>query len=79
MTALKLFFIIVFTIVGSAFGFAQKKVSLLIAEYDEQASDNHLQHLVKYVFVDGAMVSKEPIISALIKKKGEKKTKKQAG
>jgi len=33
MTALKLFFIIVFTIVGSAFGFAQKKVSLLIAEY----------------------------------------------
>jgi len=72
MTSLKLFFIIVFTLVWNVFGFAQKKVSLLIAEYDEQASDNHLQHLVKYVFVDGAMVSKEPIVSALIKKKGEK-------
>jgi hypothetical protein len=72
MTALRLFLIIAFIIVSGAFGFAQKKVSLLIAEYDEQASDNHLQHLVKYVFVDGAMVSKEPIVSALIKKKGEK-------
>lgn len=48
----------------------QKKVSLLVAEYDDNAASNNLQHLVNYVFVDGAMVSKETLISLPTKKSG---------
>ncbi len=47
-----------------------KKVSLLLAEYDNNAATNNLQHLVNYHFVDGAMVSKETVISLPTKKAG---------
>ena len=47
-----------------------KKVSLLVAEYDDNAATNNMQHLVNYHFVDGAMTSKETIISLPTKKSG---------
>jgi hypothetical protein len=47
-----------------------KKVSLLIAEYDDNAAANNMQHLVNYHFLDGAMVSKETVISLPTKKAG---------
>jgi hypothetical protein len=59
-------------IVLSAFCFAQKKVSLIVAEYDDNASVNHLQHIVNYTFVDGAMVSKEALLSIPMQKAGVK-------
>jgi len=49
---------------------AGRQVSLLIAEYDDNAATNNLQHLVNYIFVDGAMVSKETLISLPTKKSG---------
>lgn len=49
---------------------AGRQVSLLVAEYDDNAATNNLQHLVNYVFVDGAMVSKETLISLPTKKSG---------
>ena len=49
---------------------AGKKVSLLIAEYDDNAAANNMQHLVNYHFLDGAMVSKETVISLPTKKAG---------
>lgn len=60
-------FIVVFFV---AFHMPQKRVSLLVAEYDDNAATNNLQHLVNYVFVDGAMVSKETLISLPTKKSG---------
>jgi hypothetical protein len=50
----------------------QKKVSLIIAAYDDNAAVNHLQHLVNYVFVDGAMVSQETLLSVPTVKTGVK-------
>lgn len=52
------------------FHMPQKKASLLVAEYDDNAAANNLQHLVNYHFVDGAMVSKETVISLPTKKAG---------
>ncbi|MBL0330911.1 MAG: hypothetical protein IPP64_16245 [Bacteroidetes bacterium] len=49
---------------------AGRKVSLLVAEYDDNAAANNLQHLVNYHFVDGAMVSKETVISLPTQKAG---------
>jgi hypothetical protein len=56
----------------SLFSFAQKKTSLIIAEYDENAASNHMQHLVKYTFDQGAMISKETLISVPTQKDGVK-------
>jgi hypothetical protein len=56
----------------SAFCFAQNKVSLIVAEYDDNAAVNHLQHIVNYTFVDGAMVSKEELLSIPTQKAGVK-------
>lgn len=53
-----------------AFQMPPKKVSLLVAEYDDNAATNFLQHLVNYHFVDGAMVSKETVVSLPTKKAG---------
>jgi hypothetical protein len=58
----------------SLFSFAQKKNSLIIAEYDEQAATNHLQHLVKYTFADGAMLGREVLMSVPTQKEGSKGT-----
>lgn len=55
-----------------AFQLPQNRLSLLIAEYDDNAAVNHLQHLVNYVFVDGAMVTKETIVSLPTQKAGIK-------
>jgi hypothetical protein len=49
-----------------------KRVSLIVAEYDDNAAVNHLQHLVNYVFVDGAMISKETLLSVPTIKEGVK-------
>lgn len=65
-----LFISIVFAL--SAFCFAQKTVSLIIAEYDENAAANHLQHLVNYTFADGAMVSREELLAIPMQKAGVK-------
>ena len=51
---------------------AGKKVSLLVAEYDDNAASNHMQNLINFVFVDGAMVSKETVISLPTQKAGVK-------
>jgi hypothetical protein len=45
---------------------------LLVAEYDADASVNHLQYLIKYVFIDGAKVSREEIIAIPTQKEGIK-------
>lgn len=42
---------------------AQKKSSLIVAEYDDNAAINHLQHIVSYTFVDGAMTGKEELLA----------------
>lgn len=52
--------------------FAGKKVSLLVAEYDDNAATNHMQNLINFVFIDGAMVSKETVISLPTQKAGVK-------
>ncbi|MBL7883788.1 MAG: hypothetical protein JNL69_06945 [Bacteroidia bacterium] len=51
--------------------FSQKSMSLLVAEYDENAASNHLQHLVKYTFLNGMMTGKETIVSVPSKKEGK--------
>lgn len=51
---------------------AQKKTSLILAEYDGQAAINHLQHLVKYSFVNGVVGMREVIISVPAQKAGIK-------
>jgi hypothetical protein len=50
----------------------QKRVSLIIAAYDDNAAVNHLQHLMNYVFVDGAMISQETLLSVPTTKSGVK-------
>ncbi len=62
--------LICFLVLSAAFIPPQKRVSLLVAEYDDNAAANNLQHLVNYVFVDGAMISKETLISLPTKKSG---------
>lgn len=49
---------------------AGRQVSLLVAEYDDNAASNNMQHLVNYHFLDGTMVSKETVISLPTKKSG---------
>lgn len=49
---------------------AGRQVSLLVAEYDDNAATNHLQNLVNYVFVDGEMISKETLITLPTQKTG---------
>jgi hypothetical protein len=56
-------------------GFSQhpdgsKKNSLLVAEYDQQAAKNNLQHLVLYKFSDGKMTGKEDVLAVPGKKDG---------
>ena len=65
-------FLIFIVFLFAAFQLPQKRLSLLIAEYDDNAAVNHLQHLVNYVFVDGAMVSRETIVSLPTQKVGVK-------
>jgi hypothetical protein len=72
MRIVKNFLLIFLVTVFVAFVAPQKKVSLLIAEYDGNAAVNHLQHLVNYVFADGAMVSRETILSVPTQKDGVK-------
>jgi hypothetical protein len=72
MRAVKLLFLIFLLIPFAAFYEPQKKVSLLVAEYDDNAAANHLQHLVNYIYVDGAMVSKEIVLSVPTQKDGIK-------
>lgn len=65
-------FLIFIVFLFAAFQLPQKRLSLLVAEYDDNAAVNHLQHLVNYVFVDGAMVSRETIVSLPTQKAGVK-------
>jgi hypothetical protein len=52
--------------------FAQKKVSLLVAEYDEKSANTNTQYLINYVFSDGVMISREQITALPIQKEGVK-------
>jgi hypothetical protein len=70
MNFLNYIFSFCFIVCLSIFGFGQKKVAILLAEYDENASSNNLQHLVKYNFTDGVMTGKETVISLPTKKAG---------
>ena len=72
MRAAKFSFLIFLTIILAAFYAPQKKVSLLVAEYDDNAAKNHLQYLVNYVFIDGAMITKETLLSIPTQKEGIK-------
>jgi hypothetical protein len=65
-------FLLLMLITIGLLSFAQKKNSLIVAEYDENAAENHLQHLVKYTFADGAMISKETLLSVPTQKEGVK-------
>jgi hypothetical protein len=56
----------------NSFCYSQKKNSLIVAEYDDNASSNHLQHVVKYSFVDGVMSGKEEVLSVPTEKPGIK-------
>ncbi len=47
-------------------------MSLLIAEFDANASSNKLQHLVKYIFAEGNFVTKEKILSVPMQQEGVK-------
>lgn len=66
MRLMKLFLSIVYLVCYCASSIAQNKVSLLVAEYDENSSVDHLQHLVKYIFENGRMVAKDPIVTVPI-------------
>ena len=57
---------------GCLCGFAQKKVSLIVAEYDDNAASNHLQNVNSYSFVDGVMTGKETLLSVPAQKPGQK-------
>lgn len=72
MNRSRVFFFLFTAFVLSAFCFAQKKVSLIVAEYDDNASTNHLQHLVNYTFADGAMISREELLAIPMQKAGVK-------
>ncbi len=60
------------TLLFSASGFerAERKTTLLVAEYDMKVSQNFLQHLYAFQFMDGKFVSKEKIVSVPYKKEG---------
>ncbi len=70
MRLVKFSFLILLLSLFGAFYVPQKRVSLLVAEYDDNAATNHLQNLINYVFVDGAMISKETVISLPTQKAG---------
>ncbi|MCW3071819.1 MAG: hypothetical protein JWO44_1709 [Bacteroidetes bacterium] len=72
MRVLKFSIFVFAAIALSAFCIAQKKVSLIVAEYDDNASVNHLQHVVNYTFLDGAMVSREELLAIPTQKAGVK-------
>ena len=55
---------------GILFSFGQKKTSILIAEYDENAASNNMQHLIRYNFVNGVLSGQETVISVPTKKVG---------
>lgn len=72
MRSYKVFIIFVSFLIISSFAPEQKKVSLIVAEFDGNASVNHLQHLVKYVYVDGVLNTREVITSLPTQKKDVK-------
>src|ERR1043165_1844503 len=72
MRTTKLFLLIFSVILFAGFYMPQKRVSLIIAAYDDNAAVNHLQHLMNYVFVDGAMLSQETLLSVPTTKSGVK-------
>jgi hypothetical protein len=70
MKSYKFFVVFISVFIVNAFCFAQKKVSLIVAEYDDNASVNHLQYLVKYSFIDGILQPKEQLIAIPTQKQG---------
>jgi hypothetical protein len=67
----KLIAIILFTFLTTSF-FAQKKQSLIVVEYDDNVAVNHMQNIVNYSFIDGAMIGKEVLLSVPTQKPNEK-------
>lgn len=72
MRAFKFFTLIFLLVIIDSDIYGQRKVSLIIAEYDGNAAVNHLQHLVKYTYVDGILNSREVITSLPTQKKDVK-------
>lgn len=70
MTTYKYILLFIALLFSVGFCPAQKKVELLLAENDDNAAINHLQHLNDYVFIDGVMVSKETILTIPTEKIG---------
>lgn len=48
---------------------ANKKI-LIVAEYDDNAAKNHIQYLVSYTFINGAMTQKETLMVVPLQKQG---------
>jgi hypothetical protein len=69
MNSFKFLILILLTFNAGLSTFGQKKVSLLIAEYDGNAAITHLQSLAKYVYIDGIFISRELVISLPTQKK----------
>lgn len=67
---LSVLFFLVFVV--NEFSTAQKKTSLIVAEYDDNASVNHLQHIINYNFVDGVLAGKDELLSIPTQKAGVK-------
>lgn len=63
---------ILLSVAGTFFSFAQKKSALIVAEYDDNAASNHLQHLMKYTFSGGALLGKEELLAVPSQKEGVK-------
>lgn len=51
---------------------AEKRLSLLVAEYDAQAAQNHKQHLWRFNFGDASVPVKEKLLTVEAQKPGDK-------
>ena len=67
-------YIVFLAVVLSGAGFsppAEKRLSLLLAEYDAQAAQNHRQHLWRFTFGDATVPVKEKVLTVEAQKPGE--------
>lgn len=67
-------YIILLTVFIAGAGFsppAEKRLALLLAEYDTQAAQNHRQHLWRFTFGDATVPLKEKVLTVEAQKPGE--------
>lgn len=55
--------VVYFVLANACFSANPPKQSLLVVQLDPESSENYLQHLVRYHFLDGKYVSKDTILS----------------